>query len=79
MKGTDILYIVIYGIYQPPSFKTGPSTTWDLRRRTEIIPVTDSHTRIKPLALTSGRGRYITVTPELTLFPLGNDRYIQPL
>jgi hypothetical protein len=39
----------------------------DLRRRTEIIPVKDSHTRIKPLALASGHGRYITVTPERTL------------
>jgi hypothetical protein len=29
----------------------------DLRRRTEIIPVKDSHTRIKPLALASGHGR----------------------
>jgi hypothetical protein len=28
------------------------------------MPVKDSHTRIKPLALASGHGRYITVTPE---------------
>jgi hypothetical protein len=33
--------------------------TQDLRRRTEIIPVKDSHTRIKPLALASGHGRYM--------------------
>ena len=35
---------------------------WD----TGIIPVKDSHTRIRPLALASGHGRYryITVTPE---------------
>jgi hypothetical protein len=39
----------------------------DLRRRTEITPVKDSHTRIKPLALASGHGRYMTVTPERTL------------
>ena len=32
-----------------------------------ILPVKDSHTRIKPLAFTSGHGRYITVTPEQTL------------
>ena len=33
----------------------------------EIIPGKDSDTRIKPLALTNGHGRYITVTPERTL------------
>jgi hypothetical protein len=30
------------------------------------MPVKGSHTRIKPLALASGHGRYITVTPEQT-------------
>jgi hypothetical protein len=49
-------------IYQPPSFKGGLRAPWDLRRRTEIIPFKDSHTRIKPLALSNGHGRYITVT-----------------
>jgi hypothetical protein len=34
----------------------------------------DSDTRIKPLALTNGHGRYMTVTPERTLFPLGDAR-----
>jgi hypothetical protein len=34
----------------------------DLRRQIEIIPVKDSHTRIKPLALASGHGHYITIT-----------------
>jgi hypothetical protein len=29
-----------------------------------LTPVKDSHTRIKLLALASGHGRYITVTPE---------------
>jgi hypothetical protein len=33
----------------------------------EIIPGKDSDTRIKPLALTNGHGRYMTVTPERTL------------
>jgi hypothetical protein len=51
---------------QPPWFKMYPSTTQDLTRRTEITPVKDSHTRIKPLPLASGHGRYITVTPERT-------------
>jgi hypothetical protein len=48
-------------------------TTQDLRGRTEIIPakVKDSHTRILPLALTNGHGRYITVTPERTLVSVG--------
>jgi hypothetical protein len=41
-------------IYQSPSFKNEPGKTWDLRRRTEIIPAKDSYTRIKPLALASG-------------------------
>jgi hypothetical protein len=45
--------------------------TQDLRRRSEIIPVKDSHTRIIPLALASGHGRYITVTPERTLASVG--------
>jgi hypothetical protein len=49
------------------SFKGDRRATKDLRRRTEIIPVKDSHTGIKPLALTNGHGRYITVTPERTL------------
>jgi hypothetical protein len=60
-------------ILQSPSFKVDPRGPWDLRRRTEIIPVKDFHTRIKPLALASGHGRYTTVTPERTL---GNGRCI---
>jgi hypothetical protein len=31
------------------------------------MPVKDSHTRIKPMALASGHGLYITVTPERAL------------
>jgi hypothetical protein len=50
-----------------PLYQGGPGETRDLRRRTEVIPVKDSHTRTKPLALASGHGRYITVTPERTL------------
>ena len=37
----------------------------------EIIPGKDSDTRIKPLALTNGHGRYMTVTPERTLASVG--------
>jgi hypothetical protein len=53
--------------HQSRPFKSKPRTTQDRRRRTEIIPVKDSHTsinnithfRIKPLALAlaSGHGR----------------------
>jgi hypothetical protein len=35
------------------------------------MPVKDSHTRIKPLALASGHGRYMIVTPERTLLLVG--------
>jgi hypothetical protein len=38
---------------------------------TAVVPVKYSHTRIKPLALASGHGRYITVTPERTLLSVG--------
>jgi hypothetical protein len=68
-RGT-IIIIMLY-IYQPLSFKGDPRETQDLRRRTEIIPVKDPHTRIKPLALASGHGRYITVTPERTPLSVG--------
>jgi hypothetical protein len=36
-----------------------------------MIAVKDSHTRIKPLALASGHGRYTTVTPERTIVSVG--------
>ena len=49
-----------YLTHQSPCFKAVPRTTQDLRRRIEIIPVKGSHTRIKPLALASGHGRYGT-------------------
>jgi hypothetical protein len=37
----------------------------------EIIPGKNSYTRIKPLPLTNGHGRYTTVTPERTLAFVG--------
>jgi hypothetical protein len=37
----------------------------------KIIPGKDSNTRIKPLDLTNGHGRYMTVTPERTLASVG--------
>jgi hypothetical protein len=59
------------GPFQSPCYKGEPGDAKDVRRRTEIISVKDSHTRIKPLALASGHGRYITVTPERTLVSVG--------
>jgi hypothetical protein len=58
---------------QSRRFEVGPFVPQDLRRRTEIIPVKETHTRIKPLALASGHGRFITVavTPERTLVSVG--------
>jgi hypothetical protein len=58
-------------ICQSPCFELYSLGPQDLRRRTEIIPVKDPHTRIKPLALTSSHGRYITVTPERTPVSVG--------
>ena len=37
----------------------------------EIIPGKHSDTRIKPLALTNGHGRYMAVTPERGLASVG--------
>ena len=37
----------------------------------EIIPGKHFYTRIKPLPLTNGHGRYITVTTERTLVSVG--------
>jgi hypothetical protein len=56
------MYINI--IYQSTCFEVNLREAQDLRRRSEIIPVKDPHTRIKPLTLASGHGRYITVTPK---------------
>jgi hypothetical protein len=39
---------VVIDTYQPLSLKMYPRALQDLKRRTEIIPVKDSHTRINP-------------------------------
>jgi hypothetical protein len=39
--------------------------------RTEIKPGKGSDTRIKPLPLVNGHGRYMTVTPERALVSVG--------
>jgi hypothetical protein len=36
-----------------------------------MIPGEHSDTRIKPLPLTNGHGRYMAVTPERTIFTVG--------
>ena len=41
------------------------------RERAEVKPGKNSDTRIKPLALANGHGRYITVTPERALVSVG--------
>ena len=63
----------VSGEHQPPQFEGAGRDMQDLRMRTGIIPmpVKDSHTRIKPLTLASGQGRYIAVTSELILFCWG--------
>jgi hypothetical protein len=37
----------------------------------EIIPGKNADTRIKPLTLANGHGRYVTVTPKRTLASVG--------
>jgi hypothetical protein len=42
-----------------------------LLEEAEIIPGKHSDTRIKPLPLTNGHGRYMAVTPERALMSVG--------
>ena len=78
MRGTDIGRGPIisgrqgrYVIYQLPRFILDPPVHLTALEEAEIIPGKDSDTRIKPLALTNGHGRYMTVTPERTLASVG--------
>jgi hypothetical protein len=48
-----------------------PFITLTALEEAEIIPGKHSDTRIKPLPLTNGHGRYMTVTPERTLMSVG--------
>ena len=88
--GVICKYLCMY-VYQLPSFKVdrrvpvplpvpGTAGPEEANWRTEILPVKDSHTRIKPLPLASGHGRYIhnryTRTGTCVLCPLENGRYI---
>jgi hypothetical protein len=57
--------------YQRPRFISDPFVRLTALEEAEIIPDKDPDTRIKPLALTNGHGRYMTVTPERTLASVG--------
>jgi hypothetical protein len=56
---------------QLPRFIFDPLGWLTALEKAEINPGKDSDTRIKPLALTNGHGRYMTVTPERTLASVG--------
>jgi hypothetical protein len=60
-----------FSLLQCLSFKFDPSTPKCPGSGNEIIPGKHSDTRIKPLPLTNGHGRYITVTTERTLVSVG--------
>jgi hypothetical protein len=60
----------IYNISDLDSFLT-PFLHLSALEEAEIISGKDSDTRIKPLALTNGHGRYITATPERALSSVG--------
>jgi hypothetical protein len=57
--------------HQWRSFKVDPSSAKCPGSGTEIIPGKHSDTRIKPLPLTNGHGRYTTVTTEQTRVSVG--------
>jgi hypothetical protein len=70
--GTAVQVAALRGqviLYQWRSFKLPPSTPKCPGSGTEIIPGkhSETNTRIKPLPLINGHGRYITVTPERTI------------
>ena len=60
-----------YNASQWPRWGFDPFEHLTALEEAEIIPGKDSDTRIKPLALTNGHGRYMTVTPERTLASVG--------
>ena len=56
---------------QLPRFIFDPFMHLTALEEAEIIPGKDSDTRIKPLTLTNGHGRYMAVAPERTLVSVG--------
>jgi hypothetical protein len=61
----------MHDMHQRRSFKLDPSRAKCPGSGTEVIPGEHPDTRIKPLPLTNGHGRYMTVTPERTLVSVG--------
>jgi hypothetical protein len=53
------------------NYKSPNLTHADVGPKQHPPSVKDSHTRIKPLALASGHGRYMIVKPERTLLSVG--------
>jgi hypothetical protein len=58
-------------MHQWLSFKFHPSSAKCPGSGTGITPGKHSDTRIMPLPLTNGHGRYITATPERKIVPVG--------
>jgi hypothetical protein len=58
-------------IHQWVRFISDPFVTYSALEEAEIIPGKHSDARIKPLALTNGHGRYMTVITERTLASVG--------
>jgi hypothetical protein len=59
------------GLRQWLRFIFDPFTHLTALEEAEMIPGEHSDTRIKPLTLTKGHGRHITVAPERTLASVG--------
>jgi hypothetical protein len=53
--------------YQWPRFIFDPFITFTALEEADIISGKDTDTRIKPLDLTNGHGRYMAAAPERTL------------
>jgi hypothetical protein len=64
-------WYLIYMVCQWHRFIFDPYLHLTALEEAEIIPGKDSDTKIKPLALSNGHGRYITITPERTLASVG--------
>jgi hypothetical protein len=70
-EATGASYSIFYDAYQWRLFKFHFPYAKCPGSGTEIIPGKHSDTRIKPLPLTNGHGRCITVTPERALLSFG--------
>ena len=59
------------GLIQVRPLSPQPRSALGVELRSFPVNIPHSDTRIKPLPLTTGHGRYMTVTPERTLFFVG--------